>query len=129
MAALAVCAVTAAHANRPPAPALPTCPRSATTARGPAGRGGSWSMSAGTWPTPTGARVLAGGRARPDLGPYFYEPTVLAGVTEQVACHGEETFGPVVSVYLFVEEQEAVRLAHTTPSGPNASEANRGVAR
>ena len=28
-----------------------------------------------------GATVLAGGRARPDLGPYFYEPTVLTGVT------------------------------------------------
>ena len=32
-----------------------------------------------------GATVLAGGRARPDLGPYFYEPTVLTGVTEDMA--------------------------------------------
>ena len=46
-----------------------------------------------------GARVLAGGKARPDLGPYFYERTILDGVTSGMACHGDGTFGPVISVY------------------------------
>ena len=46
-----------------------------------------------------GATVLAGGRARPDLGPYFYEPTVLSGVREDMALCRDETFGPVVAVY------------------------------
>ena len=46
-----------------------------------------------------GATVLAGGRARPDIGPLFYEPTVLTGVTEEMALCRDETFGPVVSVY------------------------------
>ena len=41
-----------------------------------------------------GARVLAGGRARPDLGPLFYEPTVLEGVTPAMTCYAQETFGP-----------------------------------
>ena len=46
-----------------------------------------------------GAQVLTGGRHRPDIGPYFYEPTVLADVTAAMGCRDEETFGPVVSVY------------------------------
>ena len=57
-------------------------------------------------------RVLAGGRARPDLGPYFYEPTVLEGVTPDMACFGEETFGPVVSVYRFHDEADAIARAN-----------------
>ena len=46
-----------------------------------------------------GATVLTGGRPRPDLGPYFYEPTVLTDVTPDMLCHAAETFGPVVSLY------------------------------
>ena len=46
-----------------------------------------------------GAQVLTGGRRRPDLGPLFYEPTVLTGVTEEMDCYAAETFGPVVSIY------------------------------
>ena len=41
-----------------------------------------------------GARVLTGGRARPDLGPFFFEPTILEGVTPEMTCFGQETFGP-----------------------------------
>ncbi len=68
-----------------------------------------------------GARVLAGGRARPDLGPYFYEPTILDGVTPDMACHGDETFGPVISVYSFSSEDEAVDLANEGDYGLNAA--------
>lgn len=46
-----------------------------------------------------GARVLAGGRARPDLGPSFLEPTVLADVPPCARCLSEETFGPVVVLH------------------------------
>ncbi len=45
-----------------------------------------------------GAKVVAGGAARPDIGPYFFEPTILDGVAESMAVCEEETFGPVVSV-------------------------------
>ncbi|HEY3006331.1 MAG TPA: aldehyde dehydrogenase family protein, partial [Kribbellaceae bacterium] len=68
-----------------------------------------------------GATVLAGGRARPDLGPYFYEPTVLEGVTPRMECFDNETFGPVVSVYRFSDESEAVQRANEGEYGLNAS--------
>ena len=68
-----------------------------------------------------GVRVLAGGRARPDLGPYYYEPTVLEGVTPDMACFGHETFGPVVSVYRFGDEADAVARANDGQYGLNAS--------
>ncbi|MCK7622910.1 succinic semialdehyde dehydrogenase [Streptomyces sp. RS10V-4] len=68
-----------------------------------------------------GARVLAGGRPRPDIGPLFYEPTILDGVEAPMAVCEEETFGPVVSVYRFRDEDEAVARANATPYGLNAS--------
>jgi succinate-semialdehyde dehydrogenase / glutarate-semialdehyde dehydrogenase len=68
-----------------------------------------------------GARVLAGGRARPDLGPYFFEPTVLEGVTPQAQCYANETFGPVVSVYRVGSDGAALTLANGTDFGLNAS--------
>ncbi|MFE0761344.1 succinic semialdehyde dehydrogenase [Streptomyces smyrnaeus] len=68
-----------------------------------------------------GATVLAGGRPRPDIGPLFYEPTVLDGVEPAMAVCGEETFGPVVSVYRFCDVEEAVELANATSYGLNSS--------
>ncbi len=76
-----------------------------------------------------GARVLAGGRARPDVGPFSYEPTVLEGVTPAMRCFEDETFGPVVSVYRFVEESEAVARANEGSYGLNASVWSRDGAR
>lgn len=68
-----------------------------------------------------GAKVIAGGTARPDVGPYFYEPTILDGVEESMTVCAEETFGPVVSLYRFGSEDEAVERANSTPYGLNAS--------
>ena len=68
-----------------------------------------------------GAEVLAGGRPRPDLGPYFYEPTLLAGVTEDMALCREETFGPVAAVYRCDTVDEMVARANDTTYGLNAS--------
>ncbi|MER6051746.1 succinic semialdehyde dehydrogenase [Streptomyces sp. NPDC001793] len=68
-----------------------------------------------------GARVLAGGRPRPDIGPLFYEPTILDGVEPPMAVCGEETFGPVVSIYRFRDEDEVVARANATPYGLNSS--------
>jgi succinate-semialdehyde dehydrogenase/glutarate-semialdehyde dehydrogenase len=68
-----------------------------------------------------GARVLTGGRARPDLAPYFFEPTVLEGVTPEMTCFGNETFGPVVSLYRFGDEADAIARANEGEYGLNAS--------
>jgi acyl-CoA reductase-like NAD-dependent aldehyde dehydrogenase len=67
-----------------------------------------------------GARVLAGGRPLPELGPYFYAPTILEGVTTEMAVCGEETFGPVIALYPFDTEDEAVELANSTEFGLHA---------
>ncbi|MFF1417249.1 succinic semialdehyde dehydrogenase [Streptomyces sp. NPDC058280] len=79
-----------------------------------------------------GATVLAGGVARPDIGPLFYEPTILDGVEAPMAVCTEETFGPVVSVYRFSDEDEVIARANGTPYGLNASvwtkDARRGRA-
>ncbi len=68
-----------------------------------------------------GATVLTGGKARPDLGPLFYEPTVLTDVTEDVKLFAEETFGPVVSIYGYTDVTEAIERANDTRFGLNAS--------
>jgi acyl-CoA reductase-like NAD-dependent aldehyde dehydrogenase len=76
-----------------------------------------------------GATVLTGGRPRPDLGPFFYEPTVLTGVTPDMLCHKAETFGPVVSLYPYTSEDDAVALANDTDFGLNASVHGRDLTR
>lgn len=67
-----------------------------------------------------GAKILAGGRARPDLGPFFYEPTILAEVTADMKVAREETFGPVVAVYRFQHVEQAIAMANDSPYGLNA---------
>ncbi|KRE93013.1 succinate-semialdehyde dehydrogenase [Nocardioides sp. Soil774] len=76
-----------------------------------------------------GARVLAGGKARPDLGPFVFEPTILEGVSADMECFARETFGPVVSLYRFHGEDEAVARANDGSYGLNASIWTRDGAR
>ncbi|MFJ2738284.1 succinic semialdehyde dehydrogenase [Streptomyces sp. NPDC087440] len=68
-----------------------------------------------------GATVLTGGRARPDVGPLFYAPTVLEGVTPEMDVCAKETFGPVVSLYPYGTDDEAVALANAGTYGLSAS--------
>ncbi len=68
-----------------------------------------------------GAKVVAGGHARPDIGPLFFEPTVLANVTDDMECAATETFGPLVSIYPVSNIEEAIEKANDTEYGLNAS--------
>jgi succinate-semialdehyde dehydrogenase / glutarate-semialdehyde dehydrogenase len=68
-----------------------------------------------------GARVLTGGDARPDLGPYFHEPTLLGDVREEMTLFADETFGPVAAVSRFATEEEAIERANDSRFGLNFS--------
>jgi succinate-semialdehyde dehydrogenase/glutarate-semialdehyde dehydrogenase len=63
-----------------------------------------------------GAQVVLGGRPHA-LGRTFYEPTLLTGVTLDMAMTNEETFGPVAGITRFRDEAEAIRIANDTPYG------------
>jgi succinate-semialdehyde dehydrogenase/glutarate-semialdehyde dehydrogenase len=76
-----------------------------------------------------GATVVTGGRPLPHLGPFFYAPTILTDVTPDMALYAEETFGPVVAVYPYDSDDEAVALANDSPYGLNAVVWTRDAAR
>lgn len=63
-----------------------------------------------------GAEVLAGGSA-PDRPGFYYTPTVLAGLTEDMRIVLEEAFGPVASLYRVSDREEAARVANQTTFG------------
>lgn len=76
-----------------------------------------------------GARVVLGGGALsvPGLDGRFYQPTVVAGVTPDMAIAREEVFGPVLSVLTFTDEDEAIRLANDAAYGLSAGVWSRDV--
>jgi succinate-semialdehyde dehydrogenase/glutarate-semialdehyde dehydrogenase len=67
-----------------------------------------------------GARVVAGGTRRAGKG-WFYEPTLLTGVTEDMPVLKEETFGPVAALLRVRDSDEAVRVANSSPYGLGAA--------
>ena len=78
--------------------------------------------------TKKGAKIITGG-ARHELGGTYYTPTVLTGVTTEMACATEEIFGPVAPLYKFETEAEAVQMANDTPFGLAAYFYSRDVGR
>jgi succinate-semialdehyde dehydrogenase/glutarate-semialdehyde dehydrogenase len=66
--------------------------------------------------TSKGARVVEGGKSH-ELGGLFYQPTVVSGVTADMAFAREEIFGPVAPVFKFTTEDEVVRFANDTEFG------------
>jgi succinate-semialdehyde dehydrogenase/glutarate-semialdehyde dehydrogenase len=68
-----------------------------------------------------GATLLTGGRRRPDVGPYVYEPTVLSDVPDGTPLAREETFGPVVTVEPVPDEEAALTRANDTDYGLHGS--------
>jgi succinate-semialdehyde dehydrogenase/glutarate-semialdehyde dehydrogenase len=75
-----------------------------------------------------GAELLLGGE-RHALGPQFFEPTVMTGITDAMAMSNEETFGPVAGISRFATEDEAVGKANDTPYGLSAYFYSRDMGR
>lgn len=63
-----------------------------------------------------GAKVEVGGKT-PEKGGFFFEPTVLSGVTTEMLVSREETFGPLAPIFEFETEDEVLRLANDTEFG------------
>jgi succinate-semialdehyde dehydrogenase/glutarate-semialdehyde dehydrogenase len=68
-----------------------------------------------------GARILAGGRRRTDLGECFFEPTVVTDVNSSMRLMREETFGPVLAIQVVADAEEAIRQANASDYGLSAS--------
>ncbi|WP_296647769.1 succinic semialdehyde dehydrogenase [Rhodoluna sp.] len=68
-----------------------------------------------------GAEVVAGGKALPEIGPYFYAPTVITDVPETARMVRREVFGPVVNVEGYDSIDEAIEKANDSDFGLNAS--------
>ena len=63
-----------------------------------------------------GAKVVLGGK-RHARGGNFYEPTILANVTQAMMVAREETFGPVAPLFKFKTEADVIAMANDTPFG------------
>lgn len=64
-----------------------------------------------------GGHILHGGRPLPEVGPLFYEPTVITNTKTNMRIYNEEVFGPVLSIIKFKTEEEALQIANSTERG------------
>lgn len=64
-----------------------------------------------------GAKLETGGKAPPGLKGFFYEPTVITGVTTKMDVAYDETFGPLAAVFVFETEEEGIAMANDTEFG------------
>ena len=78
--------------------------------------------------TAKGAKAIVGG-APSDIGPLFYQPSVLTDVTPEMTMVHEEIFGPVAALIRFETDDEAIRLANDTPFGLAAYLFSQNIAR
>ncbi|TJV36477.1 MAG: aldehyde dehydrogenase family protein, partial [Mesorhizobium sp.] len=67
-----------------------------------------------------GSSVYSGGKQIASSAGQYLDPTILRGVTEDMAIAREEVFGPVLSVLTFGSIEEALRIANNTPYGLSA---------
>lgn len=67
-----------------------------------------------------GAKVLVGGKSIPQRG-YYFEPTLLTNITPETAVYKEEVFGPVMTLFIVNNVEEAVRFANDSEYGLGAS--------
>ena len=76
-----------------------------------------------------GATLLCGGKQPAGLDGYFFEPTILDCQNNDFRIADTELFGPILSVFKFADEEEAIRLANDTKHGLAAGLFTRDNAR
>ena len=64
-----------------------------------------------------GGKVIVGGQKMPDLGPNFFQPTVITGMNSDMELASEETFGPVAGLFKFDTEEEVIKAANAANVG------------
>jgi succinate-semialdehyde dehydrogenase/glutarate-semialdehyde dehydrogenase len=64
-----------------------------------------------------GGKVIVGGQKIPDLGPNFFQPTVITGMNSDMELASEETFGPVAGLFKFDTEEEVIKAANNADVG------------
>jgi succinate-semialdehyde dehydrogenase / glutarate-semialdehyde dehydrogenase len=64
-----------------------------------------------------GGKVIQGGQKMPELGSNFFQPTVITGMTTEMALASEETFGPVAGLFKFNSEEEVIKIANSSEVG------------
>lgn len=67
-----------------------------------------------------GAQLITGGKKLEGPGA-FYAPTILSGITKEMPGYYEEIFGPVASVIIAKDEEDAMRIANDSQFGLSAS--------
>ncbi len=78
-----------------------------------------------------GARVLCGGRRRLDLGASYFEPTVIANIDPALHANlgllQQETFGPILTIVVVDNAEQAIALANDSAFGLSASVWTRNI--
>jgi len=64
-----------------------------------------------------GAQVIIGGKAPEHLKGFFFEPTILTGVTKEMVVSNDETFGPLAPLFKFSSDAEVIEMANDTEFG------------
>ncbi|MDH3349415.1 MAG: NAD-dependent succinate-semialdehyde dehydrogenase [Desulfobulbaceae bacterium] len=75
-----------------------------------------------------GATIGCGGKRLKGEG-YFFEPTILLNVTQEMLISREETFGPVAPLFSFKTEEQAIAMANDTPYGLSSYFYSRDISR
>ncbi|KAJ5153064.1 uncharacterized protein N7482_009542 [Penicillium canariense] len=75
-----------------------------------------------------GARILFGGQAMDRTG-YFFQPSVLADMSDRMLSHNEEIFGPVAALYPFDTEEEVLKMANNSEVGLGSYVCTNNLAR
>lgn len=64
-----------------------------------------------------GAKLIYGGKVDEELGGKFFKPTILDNITDEMLVSCDETFGPLIAIFEFENEEEAVERANNTNYG------------